>query len=60
MGLLMIVKMNNNNRGEGANGRITHAFNNKIQTGVNAIVHLKSNINAFLKCGCELLPSLKA
>jgi len=55
-----IVKVNNNNRGEGASGGITNALKNKIQKGVNAIMHFKINIGAFLKCGCELLPSLKA
>jgi hypothetical protein len=55
-----IVKVNNNNRGEGVGGGITNALNNKIQKGVNAIMHFKMNIGAFLKCGCELLPSLKA
>jgi hypothetical protein len=52
--------VNNNNRGEGVGGGITNALNNKIQKGVNAIMHFKMNIDAFLKCGCELLPSLKA
>jgi len=55
-----IVKVNNNNRGEGVGGGITNALNNKIQKGVNAIMHFKMNISAFLKCECELFPSLKA
>jgi hypothetical protein len=33
---------NNNNGGAGASGGITNALNNKIQKGVNAIMHLKS------------------
>lgn len=34
-----IVKVNNNNRGEGVCGGITNVLNNKIRKGGNAIMH---------------------